>query len=253
VHESANLHFLGFHCHIGSQIFETNGFVMAVERIYEFLETVRTQLQVEIKVLNLGGGYGIRYKEGDTPLPGQDYIKVITDAVRSECEKRHFALPEIWIEPGRSIVGDAGTTLYRVGASKSIPGIRKYLAVDGGMTDNPRPALYQAVYEAALANRMNEANEETVSIAGKCCESGDMLIWDLQLPRAQAGDLLAVTCTGAYNYAMASNYNRFQRPAIVFVKDGQAALVVKRESLDDLIQNDLQAEFKPLAAPLQVN
>lgn len=161
--------------------------------------------------------------------------------------KTHFvgiysALPEIWVEPGRSIVGDAGTTLYTVGSNKDIPGVRKYVAVDGGMTDNPRPALYQSKYEALLANRANEDATETVSIAGKCCESGDMLIWDVELPKAESGDLLAVACTGAYNYSMASNYNRLRRPALVFVQNGQSDLVVRRESYTDLIANDIVPE-----------
>jgi diaminopimelate decarboxylase len=148
------------------------------------------------------------------------------------------------------MVGDAGTTLYTVGTSKHIPGVRKYIAVDGGMTDNPRPALYQSKYEAILANRANDPIEETVSVAGKCCESGDMLIWDLELPKAENGDLLAVFCTGAYNYAMASNYNRIRRPAVVFVKDGQADLAVKRESLDNIVCNDVipaRLQKSPLA------
>ncbi|MEH7087326.1 diaminopimelate decarboxylase, partial [Neobacillus drentensis] len=145
-------------------------------------------------------------------------------------------------EPGRSIVGDAGTTLYTVGTSKEIPGVRKYVAVDGGMTDNPRPALYESKYEAMLANRANEENVEMVSIAGKCCESGDMLIWDIELPKINSGDLLAVACTGAYNYAMASNYNRIRRPSVVFVKDGQADVVVHRESFDNIVGNDVIPE-----------
>lgn len=148
-------------------------------------------------------------------------------------------LPEIWIEPGRSIVGDSGTTLYTVGSIKNIPQVRKYVSVDGGMTDNPRPALYQAKYEAMLANRAQDTNEETVSIAGKCCESGDMLIWDVELPCINSGDLLAVASTGAYNYSMASNYNRIRRPAVVFVNNGEAELVVRRETYEDIVRNDV--------------
>ncbi|OOC60819.1 diaminopimelate decarboxylase [Paenibacillus ihbetae] len=234
-----NLQLIGIHSHIGSQIFEVEGFQMAVSRVAEFAAKVKADLGVTFKVVNLGGGFGIRYVDGDTPLHVSDYVKAITDAV-----KTHFAgidneLPEIWVEPGRSIVGEAGTTLYTVGTSKDIPGVRKYVAVDGGMTDNPRPALYESKYEAMLANRANEKPEETVSIAGKCCESGDMLIWDLDLPKVNTGDLLAVSCTGAYNYSMASNYNRIRRPAVVFVKDGQSRLVVRRESLQDIISNDV--------------
>ncbi|CAM3779937.1 diaminopimelate decarboxylase [Cohnella lubricantis] len=233
------LKLLGVHSHIGSQIFEVEGFRMAVEKVAAFAIEVRSKLEVTFSVINLGGGFGIRYVEGDTPLPVGTYVKAITDAIISEFTAAEYPLPEIWVEPGRSIVGDAGTTLYTIGTSKDIPGVRKYVAVDGGMTDNPRPALYESKYEAVLANRANEEATELVSIAGKCCESGDMLIWDLKLPASQTGDLLAVFCTGAYNYAMASNYNRIRRPAVVFVRDGQADLVVARESYDNIVGNDI--------------
>jgi len=234
-----NLQVLGVHSHIGSQIFEVEGFRMAVEKVSAFAVEIRDKLSHTFSVLNLGGGFGIRYVEGDQPLPLGTYVQAIADAVRTTCEQASFPLPEIWIEPGRSIIGDAGTTLYTVGTSKDIPGVRKYIAVDGGMTDNPRPALYESKYEALLANRANDAAEEVVSVAGKCCESGDMLIWDLNLPAVQSGDLLAVFCTGAYNYAMASNYNRIRRPAVVFVKDGLADLVVARETYENIIGNDV--------------
>lgn len=234
-----NLVLLGVHSHIGSQIFETDGFQLAVERVATFARTVKEGLGVDFRVVNLGGGFGIRYVEGDTPLHVSEYVAAITDAVKTHFTGIYSALPEIWVEPGRSIVGDAGTTLYTVGSNKDIPGVRKYVAVDGGMTDNPRPALYQSKYEALLANRANEEATETVSIAGKCCESGDMLIWDVELPKAEAGDLLAVACTGAYNYSMASNYNRLRRPALVFVQNGKSDLVVRRESYNDLIANDI--------------
>jgi len=240
--ELANLELLGVHSHIGSQIFEVEGFQMAVERVAAFALRVRDELQVTFKVVNLGGGFGIRYVEGDTPLQVSQYVKAITDGVKTHFAALGDTLPEIWVEPGRSIVGDAGTTLYTVGTSKEIPGVRKYVAVDGGMTDNPRPALYESKYEAILANRAKEEAVETVSIAGKCCESGDMLIWDLELPKVNSGDLLAVACTGAYNYAMASNYNRIRRPSVVFAKDGQADLVVARESFDNIVGNDLIPE-----------
>jgi diaminopimelate decarboxylase len=199
---------------------------------------VYRELGVQLRVVNLGGGFGIRYVEGDTPLPIATYVRAITDAVKRLFGEAQLPLPEIWVEPGRSLVGDAGTTLYTVGTHKDIPGIRKYVAVDGGMTDNPRPALYESRYEGLLANRAIEAPQEVVSIAGKCCESGDMLIWDIDLPRVENGDILAVSCTGAYNYAMASNYNRLRRPAVVFVKDGQADLIVRRESFSDIVGND---------------
>lgn len=240
--ELSHLILLGVHSHIGSQIFEVGGFRLAVDKVTEFALKVRQEHDITFSVINLGGGFGIRYVEGDMPLPVAAYVKAITDAVRSNFGKLEYPIPEIWIEPGRSIVGDAGTTLYTVGTYKDIPGVRKYVAVDGGMTDNPRPALYEALYEALLANRAQDANEEIVSIAGKCCESGDMLIWDVSLPKVQTGDLLAVACTGAYNYAMASNYNRIRRPAVVFVKDGQADVVVKRETFEYLVGNDVVPE-----------
>ncbi|WP_373230428.1 diaminopimelate decarboxylase [Cohnella sp.] len=234
-----SLKVLGVHSHIGSQIFEVEGFRMAVEKVAAFAVEIRDKLDYTFTVLNLGGGFGIRYVEGDTPLPLAVYVQAIADAIISTCSEANFPLPEVWIEPGRSIIGDAGTTLYTVGTSKDIPGVRKYIAVDGGMTDNPRPALYESKYEAVLANRANDTLNELVSVAGKCCESGDMLIWDLKLPEVQSGDLLAVFCTGAYNYAMASNYNRIRRPAVVFVKDGRADLVVARETYHNIVGNDI--------------
>lgn len=239
---SLNLNLLGLHSHIGSQIFEVEGFQLAVEKVADFSHRVHEKLGVVFKVINLGGGFGIRYTAEDTPLQVADYVKAITDAVKTSFATAYPQLPEIWVEPGRSIVGDAGTTLYTVGSNKNIPGVRKYVSVDGGMTDNPRPALYDSKYEAMLANRANEPAEETVSIAGKCCESGDMLIWDVELPQANPGDLLAVSCTGAYNYAMASNYNRIRRPAVVFVQNGHSDLVVKRETLQDITACDVIPE-----------
>lgn len=238
----SNIELLGVHSHIGSQIFEVEGFQMAVDKVIGFAAKVRDELNVVFPVINLGGGFGIRYVTGDTPLPVAQYVKAITDSIKTNFSRYDYPTPEIWVEPGRSIVGESGTTLYTVGTYKDIPGVRKYVAVDGGMTDNPRPALYDSRYEAMLANRAAEPNEELVSIAGKCCESGDMLIWDVELPKVETGDLLAVSCTGAYNYAMASNYNRIRRPAVVFVKDGTAEVVVKRESFDDIVGNDVIPE-----------
>ncbi|MDQ1909478.1 diaminopimelate decarboxylase [Paenibacillus sp. GD4] len=241
-HGLSHLELLGIHSHIGSQIFEVEGFKLAVDKVAAFSVKVRDELGITFSVINLGGGFGIRYVEGDTPLPVAEYVAAITGSIKEHFTKHAYPLPEIWTEPGRSIVGDSGTTLYTVGTHKDIPGVRKYVSVDGGMTDNPRPALYEARYEAMLANRAEASCEEVVSIAGKCCESGDMLIWDVELPKVQTGDLLAVACTGAYNYAMASNYNRIRRPAVVFVKDGQADVVVKRESYEHLVGNDLIPE-----------
>lgn len=239
---SENLNLLGIHCHIGSQIFEVIGFVKAVEKIYEHIEKWQQQFAYVPKVLNLGGGFGIRYVEGDTPLPVGEYVSKTLKVVKEQSAKLNIDVPEIWIEPGRSLVGDAGTTLYTIGSQKEVPNIRHYLAIDGGMTDNLRPALYQAEYEGILANRANEECNEKYSIAGKCCESGDMLIWDLPLPKANSEDILAVSCTGAYGYSMANNYNRIPRPAVVFVENGKAQLVIKRETYEDMTRLDLPLE-----------
>ncbi|MCM3341737.1 diaminopimelate decarboxylase [Paenibacillus sp. MER TA 81-3] len=236
--DAEGLELLGIHSHIGSQIFETEGFQLAVERVAQFARQVKDVAGVAFQVVNLGGGFGIRYVEGDTPLAVSEYVRSIMEAVKSCFAGIGDRLPEIWVEPGRSIIGEAGTTLYTIGSVKDIPGVRKYVAVDGGMTDNPRPALYESRYEAMVANRGNEEASEVVSIAGKCCESGDMLIWDVALPKVNQGDLLAVSCTGAYNYSMASNYNRIPRPAVVFVQDGEADIVVRRESHRDIVMND---------------
>ncbi|WP_048601483.1 diaminopimelate decarboxylase [Rubeoparvulum massiliense] len=236
--QSSNLQLLGVHSHIGSQIFDPAGFIQAIQKIYLHLEQWEGQFGRRFPVLNVGGGFGIRYVEGDRPIPVEQHVHAIIITIREETTKRGWPMPEIWIEPGRSLVGDAGTTLYTIGSMKHVPGMHRYVAVDGGMTDNIRPALYHAQYEGVLANRMRDRAEQAFAIAGKCCETGDMLIWDLPLPQPEHGDLLAVFCTGAYGYAMASNYNRLPRPAIVFVENSEAQLVVERESYADLIRHD---------------
>ncbi|MBT2642117.1 diaminopimelate decarboxylase [Bacillus sp. ISL-41] len=242
--DNKNFEVLGLHCHIGSQIFETTGFILAAQKIFEKLNQWKTDLSFESKVLNLGGGFGIRYTDEDDPIPAAQYVEEIIAEVKKQASHYSMNMPEIWIEPGRSLVGDAGTTLYRVGSRKDVPNIRQYVAVDGGMSDNIRPALYQAKYEAVLANRVMDKPEETVSIAGKCCESGDMLIWDLPLPKAGDRDLLAVFCTGAYGYSMANNYNRLPRPAVVFLEDSKDTLVVRRETFEDMVKLDLPFKEK---------
>ncbi|MBA4495687.1 diaminopimelate decarboxylase [Paenactinomyces guangxiensis] len=236
-YHASHLNLEGFHCHIGSQIFETEAFRLAIDKMARLAKECYEQYGIQTRILNVGGGFGIRYEENETPRPVEQYVQTIASAV-TRAFQRLPQIPEIWIEPGRSIVGEAGTTLYTIGTVKEVIGVRKYVAVDGGMTDNLRPALYQARYEAMLANRAAEEADETVSIAGKCCESGDMLIWDIELPRVTQGDLLAVSCTGAYNYSMANNYNRIRRPAVVFVQNGEADLVVERETLQDIISQD---------------
>ncbi|MGM9985997.1 MAG: diaminopimelate decarboxylase [Bacillaceae bacterium] len=232
------IHVKGLHCHIGSQIFETSGFLMAVNVLINHLSKWNREFGYVAEVLNVGGGFGIQYTSLDKPKPVSYYIQEIVQALYIACQEKGIDVPTLWFEPGRILVGDAGHTLYTIGSQKHIPHVRDYVAIDGGMADNIRPALYEAKYEACLANRMNEQIKEKVSIAGKCCESGDMLIWDLQLPKPIPNDLLAVFCTGAYGYSMASNYNRLLKPAVVFVEDGIDTLVVKRETYEDLVRNE---------------
>lgn len=233
----------GLHAHIGSQIFDSHGFIETIHRLADVYQRGQ-QRGLPLTVLNLGGGFGIRYTAEDEPDPIGQIIAEMVGAVRDSFTVRNMALPAIWIEPGRSIAGPAAVTLYSVGSQKVVPGVRNYVAVDGGMTDNPRLALYGAKYEAALANRMLDAVAEPWSVAGRCCETGDMLIWDAPLPQPRPGDLLVVFSTGAYNYSMASHYNRVPNPAVVFVRDGRAALVVERETWADLVAHD-----RPLIAP----
>lgn len=242
--ESKHFKVLGLHCHIGSQIFETTGFILAANKIIEKLVEWNEKYSYFPSVLNLGGGFGIRYTSEDAPLTPDNYVKEISIEVQKQTNSHQLPMPEIWIEPGRSLVGEAGTTLYTVGSNKDVPNVRKYIAVDGGMSDNIRPALYEAKYEAVLANRPLAKVEETYSIAGKCCESGDMLIWDLPLPNTVCNDILAVFCTGAYGYSMANNYNRIPRPPVVFVENGEDQLVVKRETYEDIIKLDLPLHSK---------
>lgn len=229
---------LGLHSHIGSQIFETEGFTMAIETLLKQAKQWQEDFGFELKVLNLGGGFGIRYIPEDEPLAIEEHTTAIIESVEASTKELQLSMPEIWIEPGRSLVGDAGVTLYQIGSQKKIPDVRHYLAVDGGMADNIRPALYDAKYTGILANRANDATEETYSIAGKACESGDMLIWDLPLPKAESKDILAIFSTGAYGYAMASNYNRIPRPPVVFVENEKDFLAIKRETYADMLRLD---------------
>jgi diaminopimelate decarboxylase len=228
----------GVHCHIGSQILNVEPFVLAAQVIMDFAGDVKEKFGYGLREVNLGGGFGVRYKSTDTLLDLDEYSRKVSQVVRESCHVERLDLPCIMVEPGRYIVGEAGTTLYTVGAVKDIPGIRKYIMVDGGMSENPRVSLYQAEYETIVANRALEEPAETVSIAGKHCEEGDMLVFDAKLPRIKPGDLLALLTTGAYHYSMASNYNRYPRPTVVFVKAGSADVVVERESLANLIARD---------------
>lgn len=238
-HELPNVNPDGIHCHIGSQIFEIDPFIKAAEVMMNFAGDLKDKLGLEIKKLNLGGGYGIMYTEKDDPVPYDEYIKHVSEKVKAVAEARGLNIPFILMEPGRSIVAPAGITLYTVGGIKDIKGVRKYVSVDGGMGDNPRYILYESEYAAVVANKANAPRVGKVTIAGKCCESGDLLAKDIDMPEIKVGDTLAVLATGAYNYSMASNYNRIPRPAVVAVSGGKAKVIVKRESFEDIIANDL--------------
>ena len=237
--ECENLNFAGVHCHIGSQILDTQGFEAAAEVMLNFIKKIRDELGTEVRDLNLGGGFGIQYTEKDDPLPYEAFMEAVSVIVHDFCEKNNMALPFIIIEPGRSIAAPAGITLYTVGGKKVIPDIRTYVSVDGGMCDNPRYIMYQADYDAVIANKANEPKNTVVTIAGKCCESGDLIGEHMPLQECEPGDILAVCATGAYNYSMSSNYNRLMKPAVVFVKDGEARLAVRRETLEDIVRNDI--------------
>lgn len=229
----------GLHCHIGSQIFETEPFQLAAEVMIRFLAQIRDKTGRELHSLNLGGGFGIRYLPEDGALPVEKFVEAVSETVHAACRQHRLDVPFILMEPGRSIVGSEGITLYTVGRIKEIPGVRKYVAVDGGMGDNPRFALYEADYMAVIANRAEQPADQTVTLAGKYCESGDLLQKDCRLQQAHSGDVLAVLSTGAYNYSMASNYNRVARPPVIFVRNGQARTVVLRESDEDLMRLDV--------------
>ncbi|WP_075423612.1 diaminopimelate decarboxylase [Ruminococcus sp. XPD3002] len=235
----SNVELTGIHCHIGSQIFDIAPFEEAARVMIGFISEIKNKLDYEIKGLNLGGGFGIKYLDSDDPSPFETYMERVSKVVAGECERLGIAQPFIYIEPGRSIAAPAGITLYTVGARKEIPNIRTYVSVDGGMPDNPRYILYGSEYSALVANKANEERSEKVTIAGKCCESGDLIGENMPLQHAESGDIIAVLATGAYNYSMSSNYNRLQKPAVVFVKDGASRVAVKRETLDDIIRNDI--------------
>jgi len=236
-----NLNVVGLHCHIGSNIMALDSFEMAARMMIRFAAHVRDELGLTIRELNMGGGVGVRYLQGDEPPSAEDYAEAVVTGIREEVEKHHLPLPKLLQEPGRSIVGEAGTTLYTIGTIKDVPNIRRYVSVDGGMSDNPRPALYEAKYSALLANKPEATCTQQVTIAGKHCEC-DNLIFDLMLPEVEPGDILAVQTTGAYNYTMSSNYNRFTRPAVVLVQDGHAEVIVRRETLDDVLSHDVIPE-----------
>lgn len=233
------LKLMGLHFHIGSQITETEPYQQAIDYILGFAAEMRRQHGFDLKELSVGGGYAIQYTL-DSPVPPiADYAEVIASSIKGECGKFGLTLPRLIVEPGRAIVGQAGVALYTVGAIKDIPDIRRYVSIDGGMGDNIRPALYGAKHEAVVANKMREKEAGKVTIAGKFCESGDVLIRDIALPPVSAGDIIAVAGCGAYSIAQASNYNASFKPAIVMIKEGRAHLIRRRETLEDLTRCDL--------------
>lgn len=248
LHHHHRIHFKGMHCHIGSQIVDLDRFLTAADVLFAKLAEWKKESGFIPPVLNLGGGFGIHYTKDDPVVSYAGYIEGLVEKVKECAREIDIPCPEIWVEPGRAISGNAGVTLYTTGSLKEIPGVRTYLPVDGGMNDNIRPALYQAKYEGIIANKADDKVTDKASIAGKLCESGDMLIWDLPIPEVEAGDILAVFATGAYGYSMASNYNRFPRPAVVFVENERDVLVVQRETLQDIVKNDL-----PYTPPVATN
>ncbi|MGE9212742.1 diaminopimelate decarboxylase [Exiguobacterium aurantiacum] len=233
--QAERLHLQGIHCHVGSQIQEPTLFINTVKTMVNFIETIRQETGYTADVLNIGGGFGVAYLESDDPLDFADTMTQVMDTLVAEVERFGLPLPKIGIEPGRWLVANAGATLYEVGTVKEVSGVRTYVSVDGGMTDNIRPALYDAEYDVIAATRMDEPKTIEAKIVGACCESGDIISNRSLIPPVEAGDLLLVKATGAYNFSMASNYNQMLRPAVVFVKDGTHRLVVRRQTLEDLV------------------
>lgn len=229
----------GLHCHIGSQILETEPFVHAAEVMLQFFAKIQEELGMTLDTLNLGGGFGIHYTEQDDAIPYEEYMEAVSAMVHSKCQELGLKLPRIYIEPGRSIVGEAGITLYTVGNIKEIPHVRNYVTIDGGMFENPRYALYQSSYTCLVANKASQPADYIATIAGKCCESGDLIQEHTPIQKPEVGDILAVLSTGAYNYSMASNYNRNLKPACVMVSQGESRIVIKGETYEDLIRNDV--------------
>ncbi len=235
----SNISLEGFHCHVGSQVFDGQTFCDSADIMLDYIALVKEKLGYEAKILNLGGGYGVRYVESDPHLDIEKSIGEVSVHIKEKCNKNGINMPKILMEPGRSIVADAGLTLYSVGSVKTITGYKSYVAIDGGMTDNPRYALYKSEYSSIIANKAGNQADFCCSIAGKCCESGDLIAEDIMLQKPERGDILAVMVTGAYNYSMSSNYNRIPRPPVVMLSKEGSRVVVKRESYEDIAKNDL--------------
>ncbi len=237
--ELENVKLCGLHCHIGSQIFDDHPFVEAALVMLKFYKRIKDDFGVELEDLNLGGGFGIKYIESDDPMAYDKFMAKVSDVVHDYCSSNGLDVPRMLIEPGRSIVGAAGVTLYTIGAVKEIENVRNYVTVDGGMGDNPRYALYQSQYKAIVANRADNDEDYVATVGGKCCESGDLIGENMHIAKPVPGDILAVLSTGAYNYSMASNYNRIPRPAMVMVNGDESRIIIKRETYEDIIRNDV--------------
>lgn len=246
----SNIQIDGVHCHIGSQIFDVEPFCEAAKVMIGFIADLYDKLGIKVKILNLGGGFGIKYTATDDPIAPSEYIHKVTNVVKALAQEKGIDLPFLVFEPGRSIVASAGITLYTVGCVKEIENVRTYVSIDGGMCDNPRYILYGSKYTAVLANNASAEPVAPVTIAGKCCESGDLIQEHVMMPQIHVGDTLAVLATGAYNYSMSSNYNRIPRPPIVAVSGNEAKIIVKRETYDDLIKNDVLEEVRVLQGVL---
>lgn len=236
---SENVFLKGIHAHIGSQIFELKPFEDAVVILLNFIKNIKEKFGFTVKELNFGGGFGIRYTKEDKKIPFEMYLEKIAAKLNKECPKLGLEKPYIYIEPGRSVVGEAGVTLYRAGTIKKIPGIRTYVSIDGGMTDNPRYALYKSVYEIAVATKMHEDKNKVITLAGRCCESGDLIGENMKVQDVEVGDIIAVFSTGAYNYSMSSHYNRLPKPPVVMPSKGKCKLIIKGETFADVYRNDI--------------
>ncbi len=237
--EAENIEFKGIHCHIGSQIFDVEPFERAAEVMIGFMADIKAETGVEVEELDLGGGFGIKYSSDDNPLAYSEYMAKVAGVLKDECVKKGVKQPFVVIEPGRSVAGSAGITLYTVGAVKTIPDIRTYVSIDGGMGDNPRYILYQSTYELVCANKADKPKDFKITLAGRCCESGDLIQEDALVQHVEPGDIMAVLSTGAYNYSMSSNYNRIPKPPVVMVSGGQSRVVVRRETYEDIIAKDM--------------
>lgn len=237
--KTENISLCGFHCHIGSQIFESEPFITAASIMLEFIKQVKTELNYTAEMLNLGGGFGVRYLESQPEISYTEKIREVATAINEQCSALGIKIPKIAMEPGRSIVADAGMTLYTVGSVKEITGYKNYVSVDGGMTDNPRYTLYEAPYTVILASRANDKADFVATVAGRCCESGDIIQENVNLPKPNRNDILAVLTTGAYNYSMASNYNRVPRPPVVMLNKNGDYVAIKRETFEDICSLDV--------------